>query len=142
MYATYQDIIDRYGLEAVLIATDSDFDGEPDQNTIDRALVDAADEISSYIGKRYSLPLPQVPTVLTRVAVDIAFYRLSPESAHTEEKRQRYTDSIKWLVMVAKGSVSLGLESNSDSDSSPVAQEVEIDSQPRLFNRRSNNRIF
>ena len=142
MYATAQDIIDRNGKDAVLIATDSDFDGEPDHGKIEQALVDAADEINSYIGKRYTLPLPEVPSVLTRISVDIAFYRLSPESAHTDEKRKRYEDAKSWLSKVSMGSVSLGLPSDTSDDTSPVEQKVELDSQPRMFNRRSNNRIF
>lgn len=142
MYATQQDIEDRYGKDALLIVADADMDDEVDTEKVNKALDDATDEINLYIGKRESLPLTQVPSVLKRLAVEIAFYFLSAEDGYTEEKRKRYEDAKKTLADIASGKVSLGLPSSQDEDASPVAMEVEMSSEERLFNRRNNNRIL
>jgi phage gp36-like protein len=69
-------------------------------------------------------------------------YFLSAEDGYTEEKRQRYEDAIKVLRSIAKGEVSLGIETEQSEDASPVAMEVEMSSETRIFNRNNNNRIF
>jgi len=69
MYATQQDIVDRYSADALLMVTDRD--GNVDVQQVLRALEDADDEINTYIGKRYPLPLVMVPRVITRVALDL-----------------------------------------------------------------------
>ena len=142
MYATQQDIEDRYGKDALLVVADADFDDQIDTEKVSKALNDATDEINLYVGKRERLPLPVVPTILNRLAVDIAFYFLSAEDGYTEEKRQRYDDAKKTLVDIASGKVSLGLQSDSPDIVSPVAMEVEISSEERLFKRSNNNRLF
>jgi phage gp36-like protein len=140
MYATQQDIVDRYSADALLMVTDRD--GNVDVQQVLRALEDADDEINTYIGKRYPLPLVTVPRVITRVAVDLALYRLSDGAGYTEERRQRYDDAVKLLASIAAGKVSLGLDADTSEDASPAGQHVEVDSQPRRFNRPSMNRVL
>lgn len=142
MYASQQDIEDRYGVDALLIVADENFDDQVDTDKVNKALSDATDEINLYVGKRESLPLSHVPPILKRLAVVIAFYFLSSESGYTEEKRKRYEDAIKVLRSIAKGEVSLGIAAEQSDDASPVAMEVEVASEPRIFNRNNNNRIF
>ena len=142
MYATQQDIIDRYGEETLLIVADADLDDEIDAGKVQRALQDASDEIDSHIGKRYALPLEQTPRILVRLAVDIALYRLSPQDGHTEEKRKRYEDAVKVLKNIATGDISLGLDADTSEGASPTGMEVEVDSQDRLFNRGTMNRVL
>ena len=142
MYATQQDIEDRYGVDALLIVADANMDDQVDSQKVTKALSDAADEINLYVGKRYPLPLDTVPSVLTRLAMDMGLYFLSAEDGYTEEKRQRYEDAIKVLRSIAKGEVSLGIETEQSEDASPVAMEVEMSSETRIFNRNNNNRIF
>jgi len=67
--------------------------------SINEALQDAAEEINGYIGGRYPLPLPNVPSNLNRMACDIARYRLYYQQP-TEEVRNRYKDAIKFLERV------------------------------------------
>ncbi|KAB7624325.1 gp436 family protein [Alkalilimnicola sp. S0819] len=110
MYATEQDIIDRYGEEALVLAADRDGDGQADAGVVDRALADATAEVDTYLAARYALPLASTPAVLTRLTVDIAVYRLSPAAdAGTDERRQRYEDATALLSRIARGGVSLGL---------------------------------
>jgi phage gp36-like protein len=72
MYATMQDIIDRYGEDELIVAADHDEDGSADTVVVEQGLSDASDEIDVYIGERYPLPLAAVPSVLKRLCVDMA----------------------------------------------------------------------
>lgn len=76
---------------------------------VNRALKDAADSIDSYVSARYELPLSTVPSVLERVACDLARYYLYDDQV-TEVIQKRYDDCIKLLGDVAAGRVSLGAE--------------------------------
>lgn len=134
-YATQQDILDRYGDDALYVAADRNNDDAIDTNVVTRALDDASDEINSYVGKKYPLPLPGVPTVLTRPCVDIALYRLSFSTALTEEKRKRYDDALRFLKEVAAGNVSLGYDPSSDTRES--SDTAEVISNPRAFSRKT-----
>lgn len=132
MYATVQDIIDRYGEEALLLLADRDGDGTVDQEVVDRARADAGALIDSYLATKYELPLTTMPPVLVPLAVDIIVYRLASEAdVATEERRQRYDDALATLTRISKGAVSLGL-------ADPPAQSpggVMITSQPARFGR-------
>jgi len=95
MYATEADMVKRFAddiEELKLMHADAAV-------TINEALQDAAEEINGYIGGRYPLPLPNVPSNLNRMACDIARYRLYYQQP-TEEVRNRYKDAIKFLERV------------------------------------------
>lgn len=134
MYATAQDLQDRYPEQD--LAQLSDPSGVSVMTgTLTLALRDASDEIDGYLMGRYSLPLQQVPAVLTRVACDIAMYRLSalrPQAA-IEDVRSRYVDAVKYLEKVSTGVVQLGL---SAEETAPAqGSSIEVVSPPRLFSR-------
>ena len=133
-YATQQDIIDRYGDDALIVASDRDGDGLVDVDTVSKALADATADIDSYVARKYALPLPTVPDVLVRICVDIAMYRLSPEpGVGTEDRRTRYDDAIAFLKDVAKGVAGLGLE-----ESPPTSVgAVTVAGPSRVFSRNS-----
>ena len=131
-YATAQDIIDRYGDEAFILAADRDGDGVADTGVADKALTDATGEIDMYVGARYSLPLAEVPALLVKLAVDIAMYLMSADAGSgTEEKRQRYTDALAHLRAISKGTADLGLESPPPTTDA----EVITSGNDRLFDR-------
>lgn len=110
MYASAQDIIDRYGNEQLLLLTDRDGNQAADTEVVDQALTDASAEIDTYIAAKYAMPLASVPASLVRPCVDIAVYRLAADrDLGTEEHRLRYEDAIAYLKRIAKGDVSLGL---------------------------------
>ena len=75
------------------------------------ALADASAEIDGYLDGRFALPLTDAPTVLNRLACDVAMYRLqSLRPIHDmADARQRYEDAVQLLVRVARGEVTLGL---------------------------------
>ena len=131
-YATTEQVTERYGADLVLRLTDRDGDGAADAEVLERALADAAAEIDTYLAAKYQLPLSETPAVLTRLAVDIAVYRLASEAdLLTEERRQRYDDAISLLRRIAKGEASLGLESPG------APSRAWTQSRPRRFSRET-----
>ena len=104
MYATEADLVARFGdeienLKAML----------PSQSSVTDAIQDATEEINGYIGGRYALPLPNVPSNLERMACDIARYRLYFQQP-TEEVRQRYEDAVSFLKLVANNKAHLQIQ--------------------------------
>lgn len=109
-YAVQQDIIDRYGSDALYVAFDRDNNSVLDTDAVSRSLSDASEEIDTYLIGRYPLPLATTPKILTFICVDIALYKGSNATAVTEEKRTRYEDAVRLLTKISKGEISLGLE--------------------------------
>ncbi|EJO35693.1 phage conserved hypothetical protein [Acinetobacter radioresistens WC-A-157] len=117
MYATEADMVKRFAddiEELKLMHADA-------AASINEALQDAAEEINGYIGGRYPLPLPNVPSNLNRMACDIARYRLYYQQP-TEEVRNRYKDAIKFLERVQDEKAHLQIQT--------VTNEI-VDDQPK-----------
>lgn len=133
-YTTLQGLVDRFGSDAVVLASDRVGAGAADTAAVDQAVVDASDEIDSYLAARYTLPLASVPGVLLeRLAADIALYRLSFDSGTlTDEKRRRYEDAVRLLQAIAKGTASLGPAGSSDAPP-PAAGGARGEAPGRLF---------
>jgi len=108
-YASKEDLEERFGVEAVLMASDREGTGEADVSVIERALADASAEIDVYIGSRYTVPLPKVPTILRALCSDVAMWKLALDTTATEQQKQRYDQAIKTLTLIAAGKVSLGI---------------------------------
>lgn len=117
MYATEENLVARFGQEVdqlkLMHASTS--------TAVDDALQDATEEINGYIGGRYALPLPNVPSNLERMACDIARYRLYFQQP-TEEVRKRYEDAISFLKLVATGKAHLQIQ---DAETNQI-----VDDQP------------
>lgn len=101
-YATQQDLIDRFSQAELAQLTDPAAGTTIDPVPVARALADADAEVDSYLGARYSLPLANVPTVLVRVAADIARYRLWDQAA-PDLVKDRYREAVKLLQSLARG---------------------------------------
>ena len=112
-YATLDDLRKRYG-EADLLDLAQQSDGSWDTVKIYEALDDAAQTIDSYLAGRYTLPLTSVPAVLSRHCCYLARYYLEKNRA-TEQARQDYEDSLRFLEKVASGAISLGLSDNGET---------------------------
>lgn len=105
-YCTQQDLIERFGAARLVQLTDKT--NRPattiDPVTVARHIADATSMIDSYLGKRYALPLPVVPAVLTKVAVDLAWYYLLGSAAEKDTpEASAYRDARIWLESVSKG---------------------------------------
>lgn len=121
MYATRSDIEALYGADELrgvlnLARNQVELSAE-DIARVDQALVDVGSLIDSYLGPRYSLPLPLVPQVLRAFAVDMTIYRLALRNGRPrDELRTRYEDAVKFLIAVSTGKANLpGI----DGDSAP-----------------------
>lgn len=110
-YATQSQLIERFGQPELIQLTDRDGStGAIVTSVLDAALLDASEEIDSYLRVVRALPLSApVPDRLVRVAGDIARYHLYDDHA-PEDVRTRYEDAIRWLRDVAAGRASLGLD--------------------------------
>lgn len=135
-YATKQNMIARFGEDEVIALTDRSNVGAVDDAVLDGALVDADNEIDPYLVSRYSLPLANVPKILSGFACDIARYRLSGAGVtETEEVRNRYKDAIKFLDAVASNKISLGLDAIGVAPAAPSS--VQVSAPARVFNSDS-----
>lgn len=137
MYATQQDMIDRYGEDDLLIAADHDGDGVADAAVVTQGLSDATDLINTYIGERVPLPLVTVPAILKRLCVDIALYLMSKPPSITEEKRKRYEDALKLLAAISDGKVSLGASESGEPASGSASGGASFTAKDRVFKRGS-----
>lgn len=124
-YATLDDLRKRYG-EADLLDLAQQSDGSWDTVKIYEALDDAAQTIDSYLAGRYTLPLTSVPAVLSRHCCYLARYYLEKNRA-TEQARQDYEDSLRFLEKVASGAISLGLSDSGETVESDNTVVMESD---------------
>ena len=111
MYGTAVLFSEAFGMPETVMLTNLDTPTATLVNPVplNRALVDSAALIDSYIGRRYPLPLPAVPQILIPYALDIARYRLD-RIRNREDVRVRYEDAIKWLEGVRDGENTLGVD--------------------------------
>lgn len=107
-YATARDIETIYGKEILDIVADRSNTGRQDVDAVQAALQVSEDEINSYLGARYAVPLNPVPPYIRQMCVDFTVYRLALDAApRSDEMRLRYLDHISYLKDVATGKVDL-----------------------------------
>jgi phage gp36-like protein len=131
VYATQQNIADRYGNDRLLLLADRDGDGIVDTNIVNDALADARATTDSYLHERYQLPLSQVPAIVVRINVDLAmYYMANNESLLSDLITQRKVDALNDLTKIAAGKIKL------DVPSPPtVGGGVTLQTSPRIFGR-------
>jgi phage gp36-like protein len=109
-YASQSDMVERFGESEVAQRTNRVDGLTIDVAVLARALADADAQIDSYMATRYTLPLATTPTVLNRLACDMARYSLYDDGV-PPTVRQRYEDAVSLLKKFASGEVRLaGLE--------------------------------
>lgn len=142
-YATYDDLVAKYGEDFVLLCFDRIGIGSPDEATVNANLADASALIDSYLTIRYDVPIDPVPPILLAICRDIAVYYGSPDYASglTDEKRRRYEDARAWLQSVKDGDADLG---GTDETAAPADSRsiVRMSTQPTLFTRRTLAKVF
>lgn len=108
-YATLQHLVARFEEDELVRLSDRENTGAINADVVASKLADADAEIDGYLAGRYTLPLTTVPEALRRIACDIARYHLYDDRV-TEAVQKRYDDAIKFLRMVAKSEVQLGVD--------------------------------
>ena len=105
------------------------------------AISDACAEIDGYLAKRYKVPFTRTPQVISKFAKDIAVYNLVSRTGIDESEREktflnRYNAAIKFLLDVAKGIISIGVEEDMGGNSE-AAYGFNMQSSSRVFSRES-----
>lgn len=109
-YSTLSDIRQRIGERELIELTDDDGSGLVDEDVAASAIADADEEIDSYVGSRYAVPITPVPGILRKFSADIAIYNLHSrrDDSIPEIRKARYENAVKFLTAVASGKISLG----------------------------------
>ncbi len=108
-YATRQDLIDRDESMLWNLALNAETNAL-DETTIEQALQQASDEIDSLLARRFQLPLPTVPGVINKMAVQIAIYWLADnDNQVTDLIEKRYQQAIATIKEIVAGTRELGL---------------------------------
>ncbi len=105
------------------------------------AIADACAEIDGYLAKRYRIPFIRAPQVICKFAKDISVYNLVSRTGIDEGDREktflnRYNAAIKFLMEVAKGTISIGAEEETVGNSG-AANGFRMQSSERIFSRGS-----
>ena len=100
---------------------------------LQRALDDARDTIDSNISSRYTLPLSPVPSVLGRIACNLARFYLFSDQV-TETIKDAYEDDLKLLQAIRDGKASLGVDAATDQAPASTAS-AEISTGGRVWSR-------
>ncbi|MGR3981761.1 gp436 family protein [Pseudoalteromonas sp. 1181_04] len=110
-YATITAMQQRFGERDLIYLSEREDGPVGVINTavIEQAINDASDVINGYLAGRYELPLVTVPNLLEQFCCDIARYKLGTNDV-PEHVETRYKDAIKFLMSVAKGELSIGVD--------------------------------
>lgn len=104
MYATVQQMTDRFGANLLVALTDraAVATGNIDTALVTKALTDAGEVIDGYLAAKYVLPLATVPGVIADLCQTIAIWKL--HITQPDEKIARdYQDALKSLRDIADG---------------------------------------
>ncbi len=113
MYCALSDIVARVPEETIIQLTDDAGLGAVDQTKVDQAISDSGEVIDGFLRGRYDLPLTTVPGLVLKIAVDLAVFNLYLRKMEIEMPKpvsDRYDNSVKLLMQIQKGLISLGIE--------------------------------
>ena len=112
-YITNADIEERLGSATYLQLADDDGDDVADVGVVDEARLGADGEVSSYLGRRFQLPIDlavhtDLVAVLASITLDLAEYRLRLRRPPVSEAAvDRHRRALDWLGGVAAGKIAL-----------------------------------
>jgi phage gp36-like protein len=110
MYATPQDVLDRYSEDEIWSLVGDTPEGGLNLAALERALAEAGEEMNLSLRRRYSLPLATIPAILRRLCVDLALDTLPRNAAEEADMfERRAKEARRILGELAKGTMELGL---------------------------------
>lgn len=134
-YATKDDLLKRdeaYLRTCAYKALSDEWDDEG----IEQALIDATDEVNTYLAVRYTLPLKSVPNVITHLTIPVAFYWLGDSNSQvTDIIEKRYNNALGRLKDLASGKADLGLSDDDDAVEETAGGDVTWFSEERRLTR-------
>jgi len=101
-YCTEQQLIDRFGEQELIQLTDYDNVDAINNDTLSRAIADAAAEIDGYLAERYTTPLASVPARIADIAASLVRCRLYTHDI-PDEVAEGCKTARRWLEGVAMG---------------------------------------
>ncbi len=137
-YATKQDLIDRFGELEIIQLTDrvNIPPAEVDDVVVSRALSDAKAFCDSYLLKLYTLPMADVPPILTKQASDIArFYLYGTRADKDSPVTLAFNQARQWLEQVSTGRVTLDVAGVAPAQTG--GSSVKASAPDRVFTRDS-----
>ena len=146
MYCTVEEVLEMIKDDMMnVIIGDEYIEDEQEREAkiatlCESAISDACAEIDGYLAKRYRVPFTKTPQVINKFAKDISVYNLVSRTGIDESDREktflnRYNAAIKFLLDVAKGIISIGVEEKGGS--SEAANGFKMKSSGRVFSRDS-----
>lgn len=143
-YAEIADVERAIGVDTLRAIADHNGDGIADNAVIEAALDDASALADTYLDDVQPLPSPP-PAALRRAVITIAtHYMRSPRALNTEDSREDYKQTIKWLEAIAAGKATLVPQP--DVPTTPDAYvdpgDPEADGLGRVWSRESARRVF
>ena len=138
-YSTRAEVRDMVKDDALNAIIGDTFIEDPvEREELVSPIIDADAEIDGYLAKRYAVPLAPAPRVINKFSKDIAVYNLFSRIGIDEGTDQktylnRYNAAIKFLTLVAEGTVSIGTET--EDPASAAAGGFKVKSNSRLFTR-------
>ena len=119
-YCTLEDIRGHVP-EARLVEITDDMNpnatGTVNVAVVEKAIAESSDIIDAYIGKRFKLPLPGIPSVLRPICVDLSIYNLYERVTElnvSDGMQLRYKNALSLLKGIAEGEVSIGIVPEED----------------------------
>lgn len=145
MYCTVDEVLEKIKGDMLnVIIGDEYIEDEKEREAkiavlCEDAVSDACAEIDGYLAKRYNVPFEKTPQVINKFAKDIAVYNLVSRTGIDESEREktylnRYNAAIKFLLDVAKGTISIGAE---EKGGTAAANGFNMRSSSRVFSRGS-----
>lgn len=133
MYATPQDVLDRYSEDEIWSLVGDTPEGGLNLAALERALAEAGEEMNLSLRRRYTLPLATVPAILRRLCVDLALDTLPRNAAEEADMfERRAKEARRILGELAKGSMELGLPTIGGTEGSTASGPM-YDTPPRYF---------
>ena len=115
MYCTEADLLKQISEAELISLTDDEASGAIVDEVVNRAIADADAEIDTYCVSRYTVPFETVPDIIRKISVDIAIYNLyARRRGAPDDRKDRYTNAIRFLEAVSKGDVSIGTTDSGD----------------------------
>ena len=138
-YAGVADLIQRFGERELIDNTTPE--GMPratiDQLRVSQVLTDASALIDSYLNRRFVVPLEDVPASVVNACCRIARFDLAQTGATqpTENMRTDRQDAIRWLELLARGTVTLDGQTaaNESTSWSRISKRSSMQSGGRLW---------
>ena len=138
-YCTQSDMENLIPREVMVQLTDDESLGSVNAARLAEAIAQADAEADAYLARRYAVPVSPVPALLRKLSVDMAVYHLYSRTVHAmpEIRRERYTDAIKRLEAIARGTAGLGADATAApaSEQSPWAGQTNRTGDDHVFTR-------